>query len=369
MPLLETPLHSWHVARGARMVDFGGWSMPVQYTSIVEEHQACRQRVALFDVSHMGRFRFDGAASEKFLDGLCTRKIVGTPLGKVRYSLVCQEDGGILDDVLVYHLTDDDGPYYWMVVNASNRAKVAAWVENHLPTAPGVKFADHTRATAMITVQGPEAIAIAQSLSDVEIRGLNYYTAETGTFGGEPAMISRTGYTGEDGVEVTVAALAAEIVWSFLMEAGKQHNILPAGLGARDTLRLEAAMPLYGHELNETITPVQAGLDFAVSLKDRNFIGHDAIIKQKANPHLPKRVGLAVEGKRVPREHFGVFNGDEQIGEVTSGTFSPTRDRPLAMAYVSPSSAAIGTQLSIDIRGRREPARVVELPFYKRDQA
>lgn len=367
MPLLQTPLHTWHAQRGARMVDFGGWSMPVQYTSIVEEHEACRQRAALFDVSHMGRFRFDGDAAEKFLDGLCTRKIVDTPLGKVRYSLVCKEDGGILDDVLVYHLTDDDGPYYWMVVNASNREKIAAWIERHLPTAPGVKFADHTRDTAMIAVQGPEALAIAQSLSDVEIRGLSYYTAESGTFGGEPAMISRTGYTGEDGVEVTVAANAAVVVWSFLMEAGQKHNILPAGLGARDTLRLEAAMPLYGHELSEAIAPVQAGLDFAISLKGREFIGANAISQAKTNAHLPKRVGLAMEGKRVPREHFGVFAGETSVGEVTSGTFSPTLDRPIAMAYVAPASSAIGTELSIDIRGRREPARVVELPFYKRD--
>jgi aminomethyltransferase len=367
MPLLETPLHSWHAQRGARMVDFGGWSMPVQYTSIVDEHQACRQRAALFDVSHMGRFRFDGDAAEKFLDGLCTRKIVDTPLGKVRYSLLCREDGGILDDVLVYHLTDDLGPYYWMVVNASNRAKIAAWIEKHLPAAPGVKFADHTQYTAMIAVQGPAALAIAQSLSDVELLGLNYYTAEVGAFGGEPAMISRTGYTGEDGVEVTVAANAAQIVWSFLMEAGMQHSIVPAGLGARDTLRLEAAMPLYGHELSESITPVQAGLGFAISMKDRQFIGRDAIAKQQANPQLPQRIGLEMEGKRVPREHFGVFAREERVGEVTSGTYSPTLDRTIAMAYVAPSSAAVGTQLSIDIRGRREPARVVELPFYKRE--
>jgi aminomethyltransferase len=367
MPLLETPLHSWHARHGARMVDFGGWSMPVQYTSIVDEHQACRERVALFDVSHMGRFRFDGAGAAKFLDSLCTRKIVGTPLGKVRYSLVCKEDGGILDDVLVYHLTDATGPYYWMVVNASNREKIAAWINQHLPTAPDVKFADHTQYTAMIAVQGPEAMRLAQSLSSVEVLGLPYYTAEIGTFGGEPAMISRTGYTGEDGVEVTVAANCAEIIWSFLMEAGKSHNILPAGLGARDTLRLEAAMPLYGHELGESITPYQAGLDFAVNVADRNFIGHDSIIKQKLNPRLPKRVGLSLESKRVPREHFAVFNGDANVGEVTSGTYSPTLDRPIAMAYVDKASSAIGTELTIDIRGRREPARVVELPFYKRE--
>jgi aminomethyltransferase len=192
---------------------------------------------------------------------------------------------------------------------------------------------------------------------------------------GAHAIVSRTGYTGEDGCEIVVPASIASTVWEKLYEVGQPRGLVAAGLGARDTLRLEAAMPLYGHELSETITPVQAGLDFAVSLKDRNFIGHDAIAKQKANPNLPKRVGLAVEGKRVPREHFEVFrsptgvasHSEEKVGEVTSGTFSPTLDRPIAMAYVAPASAAIGTELTIDIRGRREPARVVELPFYKRE--
>jgi aminomethyltransferase len=368
--LLQTPLFDWHVARGARIVDFGGWSMPVQYTSIVEEHHACRLHAALFDVSHMGRFRFDGADAERFLDRLCTRRIMDMPLGKVRYSLVCNEEGGILDDVLVYHLADDeDDSYFWMVVNASNREKIARWIHTHLQSFAGdVIFADRTFETVMIAVQGPHAVHIAQQLSNVEVTGLDYYTAEVGNFAGEFAMISRTGYTGEDGVEVTINASEAVRVWDALMVTGQPFEIAPAGLGARDTLRLEAAMPLYGHELSENIGPIQAGLDFAVSLKDRDFVGREAIAAQKNDLLLPKRIGLELAGRRVPREHYGVFAGDHQVGEVTSGTFGPTLDRPIAMAYVSPKHAAVGTELTIDIRGRRESAMVVELPFYDREK-
>ena len=365
--LLQTPLHDWHVAHSARMVDFGGWSMPVQYTSIVEEHNACRTKATLFDVSHMGRLRFDGPGAESFLDKLCTRRISGSPLRKVRYSLICNDNGGILDDVLVYHLEEDGTPYYWMVVNASNREKIVAHIEQHLDdNDESIQFSDRTLDTAMIAVQGPQAIAIAQQLTEVALGEMGYYSGQHGDFADAPAMISRTGYTGEDGVEVTVAADAAIAVWNALMQAGEAHGIAPAGLGARDTLRLEAAMPLYGHELSEDIGPIQAGLNFAVNLKDRDFIGHDAIARQKEDATLPVRVGLELSGRRVPREHFGVFHGDEQVGEVTSGTFSPTLQKPIAMAYVHPHVASTGTNLTIDIRGRREGAVIVDLPFYKR---
>jgi aminomethyltransferase len=369
-PLLQTPLCDWHVAHRARMVDFGGWLMPVQYTSITLEHLACRSSVTLFDVSHMGRLRFNGSDAEAFLDSLCTRRIAGTPVGKVRYSLICNDSGGILDDVLVYHLAADDtsssSSYYWMVVNASNREKIIDWIEQHLCDDADVQFEDQTTRTAMIAVQGPQAIAVAQTLTGAALNEMGYYTGLHENFAMHPAMISRTGYTGEDGVEVTVAAEAASNVWNALMQAGADQAIAPAGLGARDTLRLEAAMPLYGHELSEEIGPIQAGLNFAVNLKDRQFTGRDAISKQKNDTALPVRVGLELSGRRVPREHYGVFHGNEQIGEVTSGTFSPTLENPIAMAYVNPQYATPATSLTIDIRGRREAAAVVELPFYKR---
>lgn len=365
--LLQTPLHDWHRARDARMVDFGGWSMPVQYTSIVEEHTACRQRAALFDVSHMGRFRFDGPGAESLLDSLCTRRIAGMAPGKIRYSVICNESGGILDDVLVYRLTDDDGgTYFWMVVNASNREKIADWIHQHLADAGEVQFEDRTRGTAMLALQGPRALEIAGGLTDVPLAELRNYSGTHGPVCDRPAMVSRTGYTGEDGIEVTVAADDTVTVWEALLQAGDAHGISPAGLGARDTLRLEAAMPLYGHELTEEIGPIQAGLGFAVNLKDRDFSGRTAIERQMQDPTLPRRVGLEMSGRRVPREHQGVFHGDKRVGEVTSGTFSPTLEKPIAMAYVHPHLASEGTTLSIDIRGRREPALVVPLPFYKR---
>ena len=362
-PLLTPPLHDWHAAHGGRLVDFAGWSMPVQYSSIVEEHTATRTAAGAFDISHMGRLRFSGAGAAAFLDRLLTRRVVGMPAGKIRYSLVTNEAGGILDDVLVYHLLEPDGqPFYYLVVNASNREKIVAWVRRHLAESHDVSFADETIATAMIAVQGPKALAIAQPLVEAILMGLDNYTGLTTKIGGHTGIASRTGYTGEDGCELIVPAEAALPLWEKLIAAGAK----PVGLGARDTLRLEAAMPLYGHELSEQINPFQADLAFAVNLKDREFIGRAALEPQQNDPQQLKRIGLELSGKRVPREHFSLFVGDERVGEVTSGTFSPTLNRPIAMAYVAPRFAAIGTQLFVDIRGSREPASVVKLPFYSR---
>jgi len=359
--LLQTPLHAWHAAHGGRMVDFAGWSMPVQYTSIVEEHQACRSSAALFDVSHMGRLFFEGPNAEQLLDRLLTRKVAGLPPGKIRYSLMCNESGGILDDVLIYHIIGLVGPpYHLLVVNASNRQKIIDWlVQQRLD---GVQFTDRTAQTAMIAVQGPQALELVSLHAGFRLADLTYYSSIGVLFDGAPAVISRTGYTGEDGCEIIIEAPHARRIWELLVKEGAR----PAGLAARDTLRLEAAMPLYGHELSESINPYQAGLDFAVNLKDRDFAGRAALERSKNDPSRPKRIGLAMTGRRVPREHFGVFAGDEQVGEVTSGTFSPTLNKPIAMAYVQPHYAAPGTKLAIDIRGSREPCEVVPLPFYKR---
>jgi aminomethyltransferase len=352
------------------MVDFAGWSMPVQYTSIVGEHTATRTACGVFDVSHMGRLQFVGDGAEALLDRLLTRRVIGMKPGQIRYSLMTNERGGILDDVLVYHLEDADGGQSrrQLVVNASNRRKIVAWIERQLGAGAesDVRMTDVTLDSAMIAVQGPRAIEIAQPLSSARIDELAYYTCTTTQVLGQTALVSRTGYTGEDGCEFIVPAGLAVELWDRLLAGGKDHVAKPAGLGARDTLRLEAAMPLYGHELNEDIDPIQAGLKFAVNVKDREFIGRDAIAQKLNDATLPKRVGLELAGKRVPREHYGVFNGERQVGEVTSGTFSPTLQKAIAMAYVEPGSAATGSELSIDIRGKREPARIVELPFYKR---
>jgi aminomethyltransferase len=372
------------------MVDFSGWLMPVQYTSIVKEHRATRNSVGLFDISHMGRFRFDGDDAADFLDSIVTRRVVDLAAGKIRYSLVTNEAGGILDDVLVYRLNDPDGaPFFMLVVNAGNRKKIADWISSHLTSDRAVQFQDQTRDTAMIAVQGPGALGPGSkfsgavdsaarqpilSLVDVDLTELDYYTGTVCKIAGQPGVASRTGYTGEDGYELIVQASVAMEVWSEILAASAAGAALPVGLGARDTLRLEAAMPLYGHELSEAINPYQAGLRFAVQLRDRQFIGSDALRALKTEPEQARRIGLELSGRRVPREHYAVFPGGlpggvadgQQIGQITSGTFSPTLERPIAMAYVRPEFAALGTELAIDIRGKQEPAMVVQLPFYSR---
>ncbi len=365
--LQETPLGPWHVAHGARMVDFAGWSMPVQYTSIVREHTATRTTAGLFDISHMGRFRFDGVGAVAFLDGLLTRRVTNLAAGQIRYSLVTDERGGILDDVLVYCLQESSGtPFYLLVVNAGNRDKMAAWISAHLGDFSEVQFRDQTEETAMIAVQGPAAAQLVAPIVAPDSPPLDYYTGIVGGIAGKPSVLSRTGYTGEDGYELIVSAESATEVWQRLLAADPSAGALPAGLGARDTLRLEAGMPLYGHELLETINPFQAGLGFAVQLRDREFVGSRALRELKQQPGQDRRIGLELSGRRVPRERYEVFCDEQQVGAVTSGTYSPTLERPIAMAYVRPEFATVGTTLAVAIRGKREPATVVGLPFYSR---
>jgi aminomethyltransferase len=395
-PLLQTPLYDWHLAHQGKMVDFAGWSMPVMYSSIVEEHRATRAATGLFDISHMGRLRFDGSDSAAVLDRLLTRRVQGMGLGKIRYALITNEQGGILDDVLIYRLGawnpsagETRGPttpttktphasaevFHYLVVNASNRSKIVDWISPHL-SGTNVRLTDETRHTAMIAVQGPSAIRLVQPLFQVALDQFGYYNGAVaeltiiGGYGGIEgaagsatcrSIVSRTGYTGEDGVEVIVPAAAARSVWEWLISAGGRA----VGLGARDTLRLEAAMPLYGHELSEQINPIQAELQFAVNLEDREFVGRPALLDAKGRC-IRRRVGLELIGKRVPREHYPVLRGDTVVGEVTSGTFSPTLQRPIAMAYVDAAAAVEGTELQVEIRGSREAAKVVRLPFYVR---
>ncbi|MBL9122003.1 MAG: glycine cleavage system aminomethyltransferase GcvT [Planctomycetaceae bacterium] len=375
--LLETPLHAWHAGHGGRLVDFAGWSMPVQYTSIVAEHQSTRTAAGLFDISHMGRLRFDGPRAPLFLDRLLTRHVAPLRPGQVAYSLVTNEAGGILDDVLVSHLVDAAGAsYYLLVVNASNRAKIVAWIEQHHGDFADVRVTDVTRNWGMIAVQGPRALEIAQPLVQAPLADLPYYAASETLIDGHGGIASRTGYTGEDGCELIVGNAALVNVWEQLVAAAGKIGGQAVGLGARDTLRLEAAMPLYGHELAEEIDPWQAGLGFAVQLDKGEFLGRAALAALQTDRTRPRRVGLRLAGKRVPREDYAIYAADtaaadshEQLGYVTSGTFSPTLDAPLAMAYVLPAAAAVGTQVLVDIRGRVEPAEVVKLPFYKRGQA
>lgn len=363
--LARTPLYDWHEQHGGKLVDFAGWAMPIQYGSIVPEHQATREAVGLFDVSHMGRFCFAGPGAMHCLEGLLTRRVSNLAPGSVRYSLVTNEEGGVLDDVLVSHLQAQGESFYWLVVNASNRQKLLDWIQPRLGKYD-VNFTDETVNTAMIAVQGPRALEIVDAMfSDGRPSDLKYFTASNGVLNGIPVTVSRTGYTGEDGVEFVLPAGDAPQVWQRLIDAAHAVGGRAAGLGARDTLRLEAAMPLYGHELSEQINPFEAGLGFAVHLKDRQFPGRDALAKLKGNPGRV-RIGLSMAGKRVPREHYAILQGDTPIGEVCSGTFSPTLQKPIAMGFVEPGVAEPGKELQVDIRGRSLPATVVELPFYKR---
>ncbi len=367
--LATTPLTQWHLAHGARTAEFAGYQMPIQYTSIVAEHQATRTAAGLFDISHMGRLRFEGDRSAMLLDHLLTRRVTDMKPGMVRYSLMCNEEGGILDDVLVACLESPSGrQFYLLVVNASNRPKILKWIQPHLADFPDVAFHDATESTAMIAVQGPKAVEIAGRILPPKVLALKYYKGVVTEQMGKPCIVTRTGYTGEDGFELVVKAEDAPRVWENLMLAGREHGIAAVGLGARDTLRLEAGMPLYGHELNESTDPFRAGLGFAVSLGDRTFLGSVILAATSKLQQPAVRVGLKLEGRRVAREGAAVLDADRrQVGEVTSGTFSPTLDAPIAMAYLATEVAKPGANIDVDIRGSTVSAVITPLPFYKRD--
>jgi aminomethyltransferase len=362
-------LHSWHELHGGRMVDFAGWSMPVQYGSIIHEHHQTRKAIGVFDVSHMGRIFFMGSGVDLFLDQLTTRKVTGVDPGKIRYSLMTNENGGILDDILVYYLPGLPGeaPYHLLVVNASNREKIMCWLESHQSLAPDIQWLDRTLQTAMIAIQGPLANRAVSRISDIDPDSLPYYTGVTTMVLGNRAILSRTGYTGEDGCEIIVDAEVAESLWGKIIEMANEVNGGASGLAARDTLRLEAGMPLYGHELSEEINPAQTDLKFAINLKDRDFMGKSAILAAQKNSQLPVRVGLELNDRRPAREHCDVLFNGNKVGTVTSGTFAPTLQKSISMAYVRPEAAPVGTQVQIDIRGKLQDAKVVGLPFYKRN--
>lgn len=358
--MLETVLHDWHVSAGARMVDFAGWQMPIMYSSIVDEHHAVRQQSGLFDIAHMGRLWFKGTDACSFLDHILTNHVAKLEVGQVRYSLVCKEDGGILDDVLIYRFADR----YLLVVNGANREKIVEWIGKQ-KEGFDFEFHDETLSSFMLAIQGPEAEAILAPHVTDDLASISYYNAiETTTFG-KQSIVSRTGYTGEDGFEVIVPLEDGVEVWTSLIEAGGD-SIKACGLGCRDTLRLEAAMPLYGHEMDESVDPVTAGLTFGVKLKKDDFIGKTAIEEIKAKGDLPKRIGVGLSGRRIAREGALLMVNDQQVGHVTSGTFSPTLEKSIAMGYIRKEYAIPDTEIEVDIRGKREPAKIVSLPFYKR---
>jgi aminomethyltransferase len=357
---LHTPLFDWHVAHGARMVEFGGWDMPIQYTGIVEEHTAVRTKAGLFDVSHMGRLSLGGPDALAFIQAVYTADAASMKDFQARYGLVCNEHGGVRDDVLVYRW-----PYGWsMVVNASNREKIVAWFAGQ-KGARNVEIVDRTLATCMIAVQGPEAAGLFRGLTEADAGQLAYYHAVPSRCLGQQCVVSRTGYTGEDGFEFMIGADYGIALCDELVRRG----VVPCGLGARDTLRLEAGMPLFGHELTEDTDPFQARLGRSVKFDKGEFIGREALLRRRENTTLPVRVGIELVGKRIAREGSAVAQDGRPVGRVTSGTFSPTLQKAIAMAYVDPPSAAVGTSLQVDVRGKPEAARVVPLPFYRRPKS
>lgn len=343
------------------MVEFGGWHMPVQYSTIVEEHHAVRRAVGLFDVSHMGRLIFRGPDACRLLDHVLTNDVSKLSVGQVRYALVTNERGTVLDDVLVSRLPSS----YLLVVNASNQGKIIDWIERHRGGFD-VEIENLAQSHAMLALQGPKSGDVMTAIGNGDALGLKYYSAQEAAVLGAAAIVSRTGYTGEDGFEIILPTDRALELADRLMSAGQAAGIVPSGLGCRDTLRLEAAMPLYGHELTEEIDPLSAGLKFAVKLSKADFIGKAALIAIEQAGIKQTRVGLQLSGKRIAREGAAVLKDGQPIGSVTSGTFSPTLEKAIAMAFVPLEHASVGTEVGVDIRGKTEAATIVPLPFYSR---
>ncbi|MGE0641272.1 MAG: glycine cleavage system aminomethyltransferase GcvT [Thermoanaerobaculia bacterium] len=360
--LQRTPLFDRHVAAGAKMVDFAGWEMPVQYAGVMDEHRAVRTAVGLFDVSHMGEFRIAGSvpgAAEAFVQSFTPNDVAKLTPGRAHYSALLTPEGTFVDDLLVYRLGADE---FLIVVNASNIEGDFAWIAAQ-PRPEGVTLENLSASYALLALQGPQAPALLQSLTATDLSAIRYYRFAHGEVDGRSALLSRTGYTGEDGFELYVTPADAAPLWDRLVAGGA----VPAGLGARDTLRLEAGMALYGHEIDRTTTPWEAGLDWIVKLEKGDFMGREALVAAQERGPRRRLVGFEVEGRGIARQgHLIRASDGREIGVVTSGTFSPTLEKALGMAHVETASSAVGTGLEIDVRGKPVAARVVALPFYKR---
>ncbi|OCN00202.1 glycine cleavage system protein T [Clostridium sp. W14A] len=357
----KTPLYNRHVAAGGKIVPFAGYLLPVQYPSgVIAEHMAVRTAAGLFDISHMGEIILEGKDALANLHHILTNDFTGMYDGRVRYTLMCYDDGGVVDDLVVCRMSESK---YLLVVNAANRKKDAEWIKAHLKG--DVRFEDISDHVAQIALQGPKAPEILKKLAGESSIPQKYYTfVEKGAVGGISCLVSRTGYTGELGYELYCAPQDAERLWDLLLEAGREYGLIPCGLGARDTLRLEAAMPLYGHEMDETINPFEAGLSFGVKMDSHDFIGKNALAG-KIQPSRV-RVGLAVTGRGIARGGEPVLINGKAVGKTTSGTFCPFLKSAIAMALIDSGNTEAGTDVELDIRGRRVSAQITALPFYKR---
>jgi aminomethyltransferase len=361
--LKKTPLYARHRALGARMVEFGGWDMPVEYSGIVEEHMAVRTRAGLFDVSHMGQIEIAGPDALEAVQHITSNDASRLAVNQVQYSALTTPDGTFVDDVLTYRLGDD---HFMLVVNASNIIKDFRWISEHLQGIGDAAAVNTSSRYALIAIQGPAARDILQSLTGVDLGAIKYYWFATGEVASVRVTVSRTGYTGEDGFEIFVAPASAERIWDSLLSAGKSAGLLPAGLGARDTLRLEAGMRLYGNDMDEHSTVLEADLGWIVGWKKSEFIGADVLRRQKAEGTPKKIVGFEMVDRAIGRHGYDVYIDGSKVGVVTSGTQTPYVKKAIGMAYVPSDRTEPGTALEIDVRGRRAKAVVVPMPFYKR---
>ncbi|MHB2148056.1 glycine cleavage system aminomethyltransferase GcvT [Calditrichota bacterium LG25] len=357
MELKKTALHDIHVKLGARMVEFAGFHMPIQYHSIREEHIRVRKTVGVFDVSHMGEIIISGPKALEMVQKITINDAAKLEIGQVQYSAMCYPDGGIVDDLLVYRFAD----HYMLVVNASNRDKDFQWIlKNKIE---GCEVIDQSDAFTQLAVQGKKAEETLQKLTEVNLAAIKFYWFVEGKLADVPMIISRTGYTGEPGFELYFANQYAEKVWNAVMEAGKEFDIEPIGLGARDSLRLEKKMCLYGNDIDETTNPIEAGLGWITKLDKGDFIGREALLKIKEEGPKRKLVAMVLEGQGFPRHGYKIFKDGNEIGHVTSGTVSPILNKGIAMGYVAKEFARVGTELEIEIRAKKVPAIIIKPPF------
>ncbi|HEY8150141.1 MAG TPA: glycine cleavage system aminomethyltransferase GcvT [Vicinamibacteria bacterium] len=359
----RTPLNAVHRASGAKMVPFGGWDMPVEYSGLISEHMAVRKAAGLFDVSHMGEFEVEGPGALPFLQRVTANDVAKLVDGQAQYSALPMPSGAPVDDVIVYRRAADR---YLLVVNAGNIEKDFHWLQEQGPQ--DLELKNRSDAYALIALQGPRAQEILQPLTTLDLGALKYYHFADVEVDSHPVTVSRTGYTGEDGFEIFVPPAQVEALWKRLLEAGGEKGLVPAGLGARDTLRLEARMCLYGQDMDETTSLIEAGLGWIVCLDEAkgDFPGRVVLAEQKKNGPPRKLVGFEVTGRGIARHGYPVLVHDERVGEVTSGTYAPFLQKNIGLCYVPATRAAVGTELAIDIRERKVPARVVPTPFYKR---
>ena len=361
--LRKTPLNARHRASQARMVAYAGWDMPVEYSGISNEHLAVRTRAGLFDVSHMGQIEIAGADALAAVQRISCNDASALAIGQAQYSGLLTPEGTFIDDMVVYRMAPI---HFMLVVNASTAAKDFAWISEQIKPAGQVAAVDTSSRYALIAIQGPASREVLQPLTGVSLEDLGYYHFGHGEVAGARATISRTGYTGEDGFEIFVPPNVADRVWQALLEAGRAVDVIPCGLGARDTLRLEAGMRLYGNDIDETTTPVESGLNWIVGWKKDTFIGDERLRDQKKNGTERRLVGFEMIDRGIARHGYPVVAGDRRVGVVTSGTQTPFLKKAIGMAYVPTDMSASGQEIDIDIRGRASRARVVSLPFYKR---